>query len=303
MARAPMRLRKVPLTMVGLAAALTLISSACSSPEAVRPPTSSAPAAVVSIEQWVDDVCEALHRHLDSPPPEGAGPSDEGIVASLDDMIADIEVLSEAIEAAGIPDVENGAAFSEKILADLEQGVVSLRDAKEVVPTLPEGGGPLDRLDALQEWVNPAVLPVLALSLLLEGDRADVIVLLDDPVRGSTVETVEELASSDPSVTSVVHEDRAATCERVHESTEDNPVLSGNIDCALLPETVRIRRNFDGGSPSTLARSLEEVEGVAKVVVNADVERPIFDRAGLNVEQLGPLRDTAVLSETCVGLV
>ena len=279
---------------------VSLLASACSGVDSVEEPSPPS-AAVVPLEQWVDEVCEALHRYHDSPPSIDAGSSDEGVVASINDMIADIETLTAAVETAGIPDVEGGESFSAMILSRLRWSANDLRETREVIPTFPDGSQ-TERLDAMRGLVESALLPALALSLLVEGDRADLVVALEDPVRPQTVVAVEDVATEDPSVTNVVYEDKTAACERFLELAADSPAIPDDAGCELIPAVVRITLPA-GADPGSLVSSLGDLPGVKNVVVRAELALPVFQRTDLDIDGLGALSDAASGSETCVGVV
>jgi cell division transport system permease protein len=90
--------------------------------------------------------------------------------------------------------------------------------------------------------VGLALLVVREFNLVITSytGNVQVAVYLTDPVNPETVSSLTSKLQQLPAVATVSYENKAAACARFHELFKDNPVFLENVDCGVIPSSLRV---------------------------------------------------------------
>lgn len=119
--------------------ALGLLVAACSKGGG---PTVSAEVYVkgmcTEISNWVDGI-QTMTDDMSSGIVPGSSPEElKGVLGSyLDDVIAATQEARDAVDAVGVPDVDNGEEIASKVVGVFDQAITALQDARDKVDGLP----------------------------------------------------------------------------------------------------------------------------------------------------------------------
>ena len=105
---------------------ILVFSVACGGDQEAEDPV---PAGPVAPEAWASEVCTAMsdwldeahsserRLHWENPDPSSAEEAKETVLGFLDDILATTNDLVQRVEAAGIPDVEDGKAAADDLMS------------------------------------------------------------------------------------------------------------------------------------------------------------------------------------------
>ena len=216
----------------------------------------------VPMGTWVAGLCTAFGRFGNDLglTRDGNGlPVDALTDSTIDRIVQALRRLQSDVEGLGIPDVDGGAALASDVVAGVRRSLAAFEQARELRDSSDE---------RIFDGDYPALAYPFALLFFLSatGMPGDAAVYLDDPVRDGIVARLSYLLERRADVASVRFESKAEACRRFKKLFADEEALVENVDCNMLPASLRVVLT-PGSSGTSLHDALIHQNGVDKVDV------------------------------------